>query len=108
MKLDTLKDLKNLIKLCRSTGVNSIKVDGIEIQLGVQPHKSSKAVTFDIDPMSNLKVPQPNILDPVAAAKAHAAQELAKIQDYIETDEMTEDQKLFYSTRSEPGQDSAQ
>jgi len=103
---NSLKDLKNLIKLCRQTGVNTIKINGIELELGPEPHKAAKAERYDVDPMATLQVPIPNIQDPIAAAKAHAAAELAKIQDYIETDEMTEDQKLFYSSRVEPGQDS--
>lgn len=45
MKIDTLKDLKALVKLCRQTGIEAIKVDGLEIALGPTPTiiKRSKA-----------------------------------------------------------------
>lgn len=37
MKIENLKELQQLIQLCRKTGVESIKVDNIELHLGVQP-----------------------------------------------------------------------
>jgi hypothetical protein len=43
MKLETLKDLEKLINLCRKTGVDTIKVDNIELKLGEAPYKAPKA-----------------------------------------------------------------
>ena len=34
MKIDTLKDLEAMLKICRKQGVESVKVDGLEIKLG--------------------------------------------------------------------------
>ena len=101
MKVDNLKDLEKLIKLCRKTGIHSIKVDGMEFELGALPDRP-RLTRLD-DPMAGVSIPAPNILDPIAAAKAHAAAELKKVQDYIQTDEPTEDQMLMWSARAEVG-----
>lgn len=37
MKIDSIRDLKKLIDLCQKQGVDSIKVDGIELKLGEKP-----------------------------------------------------------------------
>lgn len=37
MKIDTLKDLQALVKMCRKTGIKSIEVDGVKLQLGDEP-----------------------------------------------------------------------
>jgi hypothetical protein len=48
VKIETLKDLEKLIKLCRKTGVSAITVDGIELSLSAQEKptrtKSNKVV----------------------------------------------------------------
>ena len=102
MTISNLKDLKKLIKLLRETGVHTATVDGISLQLGSLPQKPRQIES--IDPMSNINVPVPNIpMNPVEAAKVHAAKELAKLQDYIETDEPTEEQLMNWSVRPEAG-----
>jgi hypothetical protein len=53
MKVESLKDLAKLIALCRKTGVESIRVDGVELHLGPEstrkvtskPQKSTGKVT---------------------------------------------------------------
>lgn len=55
MKLESLQDLKKLIDLCRKTGVETIKVDGLELKLGaVMPDKpkrqSKQAISTGIAP----------------------------------------------------------
>ena len=46
MTISNQKDLAKLIKLCRSLGVESIKVDNVEFHLGAVPTKSvSKRIT---------------------------------------------------------------
>lgn len=40
MKLDSLKDLEKLIKLCRRLGVDNIETNDIKLKLGTQPVKS--------------------------------------------------------------------
>jgi len=83
VKLDTLKDLKRVIKLCRSEGVDSIRIDNVEIHLAQLPVKRptttqqlGDATTFSTIYTSN------NITD----------------ETIIPTfDDLTEEQKLFYS-----------
>jgi hypothetical protein len=42
MKIENLKDLKKVIDLCRSTGVDKMSIDGIHIELGLAPIKQSR------------------------------------------------------------------
>jgi hypothetical protein len=102
LKVQDLKELQKLIQLCQKTGVMSIEVDGIKMQLGNPPQKRQpKGLQLD-DPMANIAIPQPNLYDPVAQAKAHAAKELQAIKEYIDTpDEMTEEQMLGWNSRPE-------
>ncbi len=51
MKVDTLKDLEKLVKLCRKTGVETITVDGITIELGDVPE--SKSLTRNAAPTTD-------------------------------------------------------
>jgi hypothetical protein len=39
MQVKDINDLEKIIKLCRKTGVESIKIDNIELKLGDQPEK---------------------------------------------------------------------
>lgn len=45
MKIETLKDLEAMLKVCRKQGVESIKVDGLEIKLGDLEVKNPTAST---------------------------------------------------------------
>lgn len=45
MKIDSLKDLEKLVKLCRKVGIDAIKIDNIEFALAHQPTKL-KATTI--------------------------------------------------------------
>jgi len=87
MNISNFKDLEKLIKLCRKTGVEIIEVDGIKMQLSHLPvmdkstHKSRNPVIVDesaFDP-GHITVPQMPI-------------------DSIDTDELTDEQKLFGSS----------
>lgn len=89
MKIETLKDLRLLIKECRKQGVDIIKVDGVELVLGQMPNTPK------------------GISNKYTRESIHKAKEsiLAGIQDptadnaLIDTpDELTEEQLLFYST----------
>jgi hypothetical protein len=43
MKLEKLKDLKDVIALCRKTGVKSIEIDGVKLELNeVAPNRKSR------------------------------------------------------------------
>ena len=42
MKVQSIQDLKKLIELCQKQGVESIKVDGIEMKLGHKPEPEAR------------------------------------------------------------------
>lgn len=54
MKIDTLADLRQLIKVCRKEGINSIEVDGIKLELGDVPLKKLK--TEQSEPANEMPV----------------------------------------------------
>lgn len=104
MKIDSLKDLERLIKLLRKTGVYTFELDSMKLELGTDP-KPVKQQRFIEDPMEAIAVPTPNIQDPIAAARASAAEELKKIQDYIQNDDVpTEEDLLNWSVPNQVGQ----
>lgn len=52
MKINTLKDLQQLIAVCHKQGIKSISVDGVQIELGDKPVKQKRnAATSDIIPV---------------------------------------------------------
>ena len=69
MKIENIKDLQKVIQLCRKAGVDTIKIDGVELKLGELPTQSLKA-------------------------KRHAAYPDAAIEAQ---DTLTEEELLFYS-----------
>ncbi len=93
--------------LCRRQGITSAKVDNIELQFGVIPDKPVRHEV--LDPMETLKIPEPNVFDPMTAiahAKAEAAKHKKAIEDYIDTpDNPTEEQLMYYSVRPETPQE---
>lgn len=42
MKIENIKDLEAVLKLCRKQGLESIKIDGIEISFGDLPDSKPK------------------------------------------------------------------
>jgi hypothetical protein len=91
----TLKELTKLIALCRKTGVTSIKMEGIELELGPEPIKYVRksvqepiTATFDPGP-----VPTPY---PWSREFPEAGSDPVKIEP-IPTDSLTEEELLFYS-----------
>lgn len=56
MKLESLKDLESVMKLCKKHGVESIEVDGVRMKL-VDTQTSASSGSSDIkveDPYANL------------------------------------------------------
>lgn len=51
--IETLKDLKSLLKLCRANGVTEIKLDKVELKLGDAPPVS---INPDIDELEDSEV----------------------------------------------------
>ncbi len=88
MKIENLKDLGRLIALCRKTGVESIRVDGIELHLGKEPQKPMK----------------------MTAAKASTvprAPDAAPTIDEILSEGLTDEQLLYYSVSAQPDSSAA-
>jgi len=91
--LNDLKDLEKAIKICRRLGVQSIKIDGIELVLGslpVKPTKISKSQDLGAFPEANIKIPLFNGPQPTEDLPP----------DKIETDDLTEEQMLMWSAQS--------
>jgi hypothetical protein len=42
MQVKDINDLEKIIKLCRKTGIESIKIDNIELKLGEVPQKDTQ------------------------------------------------------------------
>lgn len=86
MKIDNLKDLKKLIQLCRTTGIEAIEVDGLKMNLGPTPvsYKQHKtATTLLKDNISNGTVAPGGITEEIQ----------------IPTTGLTDEQLLFYSAQ---------
>lgn len=85
MTINSLKDLKKLIQLCRQTGVEAIEIDGVKLNLGPTPviYKTTRAK--DNAPT---KTPE-QVFTPGGITE--------EIQ--IPTDGLTEEQLLFYSAQ---------
>jgi hypothetical protein len=81
LAIKDLKDLGKLIDLCRKKGVENIKVDGIDIKLGELPEVRQTDVAYSLPPEAHYPI-TPNVTA-------------------IATDELTEEQLLFYSTGNE-------
>lgn len=68
MTINSLKELEKLVRLCRKTGIQIIKVDGIELVLTEQPTKQSVKRTisstapFGMD--ADTKIETPDDLSP--------------------------------------------
>lgn len=74
MKIESLKDLKALIKFCRKSGIKSIEVDGVKLDLGDEPQTPKQAKQ-----LSNSEL-QP---------------------DETQEDELTYEQMLFWSAQGQ-------
>lgn len=77
MKLETLKDLEKLVKLCRKLGVETITVDGVALVLGSAPLVASSKKSPRV---SSTSIPGVYINDTT-----------------IETDGLSDEDLLFYS-----------
>lgn len=89
MKIDSLKELEKLVKLCRKTGVTAITVDGISFQLSVLPSKPAKSadIASHYFPEANIPVPQ---------YKPKTGEIVA--EEVKSDDELTEEQLLNWSS----------
>lgn len=85
MKLDSLKELKALIRLCKSEGIDSIKIDNIEFQVNLS---TSKSTTKRQDKF----VATPEM------QSAFIPGGITEDTRIFSPDELTEEQLLFYSS----------
>lgn len=96
MKIDNLKELSKLIQLCRKTGVDAIEIDGIKLALGQAPKRATRpqgdAQAF---PEASLQIPAFNG-SPEATSDVKAY-----VQEVIKTDELSDEDLLFYSATGE-------
>lgn len=83
MTIKDIKDLKQIIDLCRKTGVQSIKVDNVEMHLGEAPSKPA-AITQKRNKTTETFIPGVITED-----------------TQITTDELTADELLFYSATNQ-------
>lgn len=86
MKIDSIKDLEKVIKLCRKTGITAIKIDGIEFGLGPVPA---------IRQISAVQILADNQEPTMPVYTPGGVDETTKIL----TDELSPDQLLFYSSQ---------
>lgn len=97
MKVNTIKELESVLKLCRKQGVTDIKIDGIELHIlpqtqGKMKSPQQRGIEFPDLPM----ITPGNITETTPIAEA--------VQ--IATDELSEEELLFYSSRQETGTES--
>lgn len=83
MKIESLKDLEALISTMRKHGVLTMKVDGLEFQLGPQPQKKSRKATSS--------APTSQLISPGGIT------EDTPIRIDNGWDALTDEQKLMYS-----------
>jgi hypothetical protein len=88
-----IKELQKLITLCRKQGVTSIKMEGVELQLGPEPVKQAKRPAVEMPNFDPGSIPRPSL-------KPWETETVEK----IETDAPTGDELLFWSADSEASQ----
>jgi len=47
--IESLKELEKLLKLCRKQGVQKIKFDNVELELGDIPHEAGGSISNEIN-----------------------------------------------------------
>lgn len=116
MNIPDLKKLKQLVKLCRETGIDSMEIEGIKFTLGLAPQskpRGKQRTVADDFPEASIKVPAYN---PTGGAVTVPNEDVdfgtssgviistnqgQIIADTIVTNELTAEQLLFYSATSE-------
>lgn len=87
MKIDSLRDLQKVLRLCRKEGVTDITVDGIALHLGPLPVKVSNKPIAAFSDFPEAQVPVPPFNGSTDS-----------VIDKIDMpDQLTDEQKLFYS-----------
>lgn len=85
--INSLKDFKALVKLCRKHGIDAMEVGDIKFNLGPAPKTSSKrkskGIDLDMPPEANISIPR--FTGEVSPP------------DVIPTTELSEEDLMFYS-----------
>ena len=89
MNINTIKDLEALMKLCRKHNIEAFEIGDIKFSLGAPLVRHQAAIKSE-DPLANAKVPLFNGITNPAVAQT--------VADVIKTDELTQEQLLFYSS----------
>lgn len=90
MKIENLKELQKVIQACRKLGVQSIKIDNVEFHLGSLP-SVRKTTDYSADfPEASIKIPK-------------FTGEISAI-DPIATEELTPEQLMMWSAKSDTGE----
>jgi hypothetical protein len=85
--IKTLKDLEKVVRLCRKLGVEAFECGNIKFNLGPAPKAKAKRYNVAADiPEAALKIPQ-----------FTPAETETQTDNPIKTDELSEDELLFYS-----------
>jgi hypothetical protein len=84
LKIENIKELRAVIKLCRELGVDSIEVDSIKLQLGSKPIKATSTRQ-----------------SPVYRPTTDGTMDVPEIVDM--PDELTDEQMMFYSSAPSVG-----
>lgn len=97
MKIENLKELQKLISACRRLGVQAIKLGEVEFSLGPLPARAKPSIveTFAEE---NIKIPQFTPTLGQTAVNTVDYRGVQQITDIIATEELSEEQLLFYSS----------
>jgi hypothetical protein len=99
MKIDSIRSLERLMKACRRNGVTAIEIDGIKLNLlEMKPKAKSSINAYSTDPLAQAVVPRYSTI-PVQESQDEA---ITTSNEDIDVDQLSEDQALFYSARTEP------
>lgn len=101
MKIDSLKELEKLVRLCRKVGIDAMKVSGFEFHLAPLPAKPRKAPkgTEISDPLEKASIPTPTFGYDKLPTPQNDTQAVA---ERIATDGLSAEELLFYSVSDAP------
>lgn len=97
MKITSIKELRQVIQLCRRSGVMSIEIDNVKMILTpVQPKAKSHLNAHITDPMAFAGVPS------YSPIQAQESQDEAITSFKHDPEMLTDEQALMWSSKSEP------
>ena len=91
MKIENLKELQKLLKLCRDNDVRTMQIDGIVFSIVPQPKIQAPSIDLEAFPEATIQVPK---YSPIATNIPENTQ-----FDKIETNGLTEEQLLMWSAQ---------